>query len=129
VRRRGFTILETLFAAGVLLFVMMAVLNILPSASLASKRADQQMTADSIAQSELERLRVASYDTLPATATSTTTVNGTEYRVDSAVADADPALGTTHAKQAVVTVSWIDPFPVAHRRDLKAQLYLWAGAR
>lgn len=121
--RRGFTILETLFAAGVLLIVLMAVIEILPSASLASKRADQQMTADALAQGKLEASRVAPYASL-APSSEDVPLNGTRYHVDTAVGPPPAALGTSHAKQVVVTVSWQDPGPVPSVRELRAQLYI-----
>ena len=121
--RRGFSVIETLVAAALLLVVMMAVLQIMPSASLASKHNDNQLAADSIAQGRINALRTVPYDTIPSS-TDKVTLNGTEFTVEISSAPPPGSLGTSHVRQVTVTVRWNDPGPVVHPCQLQAQVYM-----
>lgn len=122
-RQRGFSVLETLVAAALLLVVMMAVLQIMPSASLASKHNDNQLAADSIAQGRLAALRTQPYDAI-ASSTDKVVLNGTEFNVEVSTAAPPSELGTSHVRQVTVTVKWNDPGPVVHPCKLQAQVYM-----
>lgn len=59
--RRGFTLLETIFASVLFAFVILFVLNLYPGSMVAIHRGETQIIADNFAQSILEDLRSRSF--------------------------------------------------------------------
>lgn len=62
---RGISLLETILAGFIISLVTMSVFNIFPTSAMAVKRGEMQLLADSIADRELEQLRVAPFDSFP----------------------------------------------------------------
>lgn len=59
--RRGFTLLETIFASVLFGFIVLFVLNLYPSSIVAVRRGETQIIADNCAQAILEDLRSRSF--------------------------------------------------------------------
>jgi len=59
--KRGFTLLETIFASVLFAFVILFVLNLYPGSMVAIHRGESQIVADNFAQTILEDLRSRSY--------------------------------------------------------------------
>jgi Tfp pilus assembly protein PilV len=60
-KKRGFTLAETVYASVLFAFVILFVLNIYPSSMVAIRRGETQIIADNCAQSILEDLRSRSF--------------------------------------------------------------------
>ena len=63
-RKRGLALLESILAAALLAGVMILLFNLYPTAAMAVRQSQDQLTADSIAQSILDELRVATFTSL-----------------------------------------------------------------
>lgn len=63
-KRSGLALLESILAASLLAGVMILLFNLYPTAAMAVRQSQDQLTADSIAQSILDELRVASFNSL-----------------------------------------------------------------
>ena len=59
--KRGFTLLETIFASVLFAFIILFVLNLYPGSMVAIHRGETQIVADNFAQSILEDLRSRSF--------------------------------------------------------------------
>ncbi|MFN8614148.1 MAG: prepilin-type N-terminal cleavage/methylation domain-containing protein [Vulcanimicrobiota bacterium] len=59
--KRGFTLLETIFASVLFGFIVLFVLNLYPSSIVAVRRGETQIIADNCAQAILEDLRSRSF--------------------------------------------------------------------
>lgn len=104
--------------------MFMAVIDLLPTAALANRHADQQITADALAQSTLETLRTANYATLTS-GSIVQSINGTDYKIDTVVSAPPASVITTNVKRIVVTVSWDEPGAVSRSRpSISVQLYV-----
>lgn len=79
-----------------------------PAFKMSNRRAEMELQAGSIAQSSLEKLRVASFDKVESTAFDDVTVDGTVYKVQ--VESKEPIEGGVPpqivAKTVRVTVRW-----------------------
>lgn len=64
--RRGFSLIETIFAASILSLVMMVLFNLYPSSLLAVRRAEHRLEATTLAQSILETKRAEPFSVLAA---------------------------------------------------------------
>jgi len=64
--RRGFSIIETIFAASILSIVIMVLFNLYPSSLLAVKRAEHRLEATTLVQSILEEKRAGPFTALTA---------------------------------------------------------------
>lgn len=62
--RRGFTLLESIFSFVILSFVLMVLFSLYPSSAAGTRRAEQQMQADALAQSVLEDCRARPFAAL-----------------------------------------------------------------
>jgi len=101
--RRGFTILETIFAALLLGITGMALLNILPTSVLAEKRAQNRMQADSVALSMLEDARVQPFNAVLDREKAVADNEGTEFKAHQTVST-DPA--NAYLKRVRIVVQW-----------------------
>jgi uncharacterized protein (TIGR02598 family) len=61
---RGFSLVETIFAASILSIVLMVLFNLYPSSLLAVKRAEHRLEATTLAQSVLEKKRTRPFGEL-----------------------------------------------------------------
>jgi len=113
--RRGFTILETIYASILFAFITLFILNIYPGSMVAIHRADTQIVADNFAQTILEDLRSRSFANLDVNNepyyvqliygnTEYTPVVDLMYHQDYTAANADVREG--FLKVARVTVRW-----------------------
>lgn len=62
--KRGFTILETIYASMLFAFIILFILNIYPGSMVAIHRGETQIVADNFAQTILEDLRSRSFANL-----------------------------------------------------------------
>lgn len=62
--RRGFSLIETIFAASILSIVLMVLFNLYPSSLLAVRRAEHRLEATTLAQSILESKRAMPFSQL-----------------------------------------------------------------
>ena len=62
---RGFSVAETIFAFAVLLFVVLAVFEIFPGAMMATRRAECELHAHSIAEQAIESARALGFGKIP----------------------------------------------------------------
>lgn len=95
-------------AAFILSLVTMAILSIFPSSAMAVKRGEMQLTADSIAERELERLREVPFDSLPLgprPPISDEQHQGTKYHLSVEVLK-EPSSDVKVLKRLVATVTW-----------------------
>lgn len=117
--RRGFTLIETIFASVLFGFILLFVLNIYPSSMVAVRRGEHQIVADNFAQSILEDLRSRSFANISPTSPPTYLplhYYGVDFTPTVAVAyhpDAPPEQ-QNFLKVANVTVAW-----EFQRRDLQ----------
>lgn len=105
---RGFSLLETILAAFIISLVTMAVFNIFPTSAMAVKRGEMQLVADSIAQREMEQLRVVPFDSLnlgPGPAVAPETIQGTTFTTSISLV-AQPPSDPDVLKVVRVEVSW-----------------------
>lgn len=79
--RRGFSLIETIFAASILSIVLMVLFNLYPSSLLAVRRAEHRLEATTLAQSILEAKRALPFSQLATLAPNT----------DYALPDGDPS--------------------------------------
>jgi Tfp pilus assembly protein PilE len=105
---RGFTLAETIMAGFVISLVTMALFNIFPTAVMSGKRAEMQLTADSIAEKHLEEMRASDFKTLvigsdPVIAPVKS--SGTEYSGQVEILK-EPSSSETALKIVRVTVNW-----------------------
>lgn len=63
-QRRGFTLIETIFATFIISVVIVAIFDLFPSSMVAIKRSEMQIEANDIAQSVLEDMRAVPFDSL-----------------------------------------------------------------
>ncbi|MBN9416186.1 MAG: type II secretion system protein [Candidatus Eremiobacteraeota bacterium] len=107
--RRGFTLLETIFASVLMGFVILFICNLYPGSIVAIRRGETQIVADNLAQSILEDLRSRSfYNLTPINMPSYASriYGGTEYTPSvSLTYDSDPSL-ESYLKIAKVRVNW-----------------------
>mgnify|MGYP001247316618 CR=1 FL=1 len=107
--KRGFTLLETIFASVLFGFIVLFVLNLYPSSMVAVRRGESQIIADNFAQTILEDLRSRSFYNVSTTSPPTYlkwTYGQTDYIPTVTVAyDSDASL-ERYLKIATVTVSW-----------------------
>jgi Tfp pilus assembly protein PilV len=61
---RGFSFIEVVVAFGLLAVMVSIFFNLIPSSTLATKRAENRLSASNIAQNHLEELRAAPFHTL-----------------------------------------------------------------
>lgn len=108
--KRGFTILETIFASVLFAFVVLFVLNIYPGSMVAIRRGETQIIADNFAQSILEDLRSRSFANVSVTSPPTylkKTYAATDYTPMVTIAYAGDAYLPDHVlKIATVKVQW-----------------------
>ena len=107
--RRGFTLLETIFASVLFGFIVLFIANLYPSSIVAVRRGETQIIADNCAQSVLEDLRSRSFYNV-STVTPPTyqkwIYGSTEFTPTvSVVYDSDTSL-EKYLKIATVTVTW-----------------------
>ena len=108
--RRGFTLLETIFASVLFAFVILFVLNLYPGSMVAIRRGETQIVADNFAQSILEDLRSRSFANVSTTsppAYAKLVYGNTEYNPVVTVAyHPDSTVPQEFLKIATVNVSW-----------------------
>ena len=105
---RGFSLLETILAGFVISLVTMAIFNIFPTSSMAAKRGEMQMLADSIATRELEQLRATDFDALilgPGPVVAPETHYGTTFNAQLRILN-EPSSSTDVLKRLQAVVSW-----------------------
>jgi len=104
--RRGFSLIETIFAASILSIVIMVLFNLYPSSLLAVRRAEHRLEATTLAQSILESKRAMPFSQL------TSLTVDTDYAVPGSdptwtdpltPAASDPAAAKTRYTQEVLT--------------------------
>lgn len=107
--RRGFTLLETIFASVLFGFIVLFIANLYPSSIIAVRRGETQIVADNFAQTILEDLRSRSFYNVSKLSPPTYqkwTYGQTDFIPTVSVDyDADPTL-ERYLKIATVTVSW-----------------------
>lgn len=107
--RKGFTLLETIFASVLMGFVILFICNLYPGSIVAIRRGETQIVADNLAQSILEDLRSRSfYNVNPASPPSYAKriYGATEYTPTVSITyDSDPSL-ESFLKIAQVKVNW-----------------------
>lgn len=108
--KRGFTLLETIFASVLFAFVILFVLNIYPGSMVAIRRGETQIIADNFAQAILEDLRSRSFANVSITSPPTYQKKiyaDTEYTpLVSVVYATDTYLPDYVLKIATVRVQW-----------------------
>lgn len=82
--RRGFSLIETIFASLIIALVVLTIFNLFPSAMVAVKRSETQVQAEVLAQSLLEQMRIRPIqqlrDSIPlGPITATVRIDGTDY--------------------------------------------------
>ena len=106
-KRPGFTLIETMLGFFLLLFVMIVVAGLLPSAMLATRRSECEMQADSLAQALLEETRAHGFYSLPSSpqTLSARTLAGVSYRRELRTFVPEHA-NANYLKGIRATVSW-----------------------
>lgn len=110
--RRGFTLVETIFASVLFGFIVLFVLNLYPSSLVAVRRGETQIIADNFAQAILEDVRSRSFYNLGLGSTSVTYTKWTYGDVDylptvDIAYDNDLSIDTRdYLKVATVTINW-----------------------
>lgn len=100
--RSGFSLIETLLGASILLLAVMLSFSLLPSSWLAVNQGEQKLTAANLAQSLLEARRAASFDNLTDADLPVVPAAGTEFKPRIKIlTTADPRL-----KIVRVTITW-----------------------
>lgn len=62
--KRAFSLLETVFAIALVGFILILVVNLVPSSVLAVRRGEEQLQAENLARSVLEEARAAPFSAL-----------------------------------------------------------------
>lgn len=110
---RGFTLVETIFSALVISLVILAIMNLYPSAMVAIKRSEGRIQANLVAQSVLERMRTVKFEDLspgyvpPAGPPfDPVSLDGVTYTPTVEVYDPDPAVGHDFTMAIRARVGW-----------------------
>ena len=110
-RRRGFSLLETVFSSALLAAVMLMLFNLYPSSALAVRRSQNQLQADQIGESLLAEQQALPFTQLRSTAPDElpdVTQGGTVYKRQVEVftiAGSDPEL--LKGVRGIVTWEWV----------------------
>lgn len=107
--RRGFTLIETIFASVLFGMVLLFVVNIYPSSMVAVRRGETQIVADNFAQTILEDLRSRSFPNVSVTsppAYAAMEHYGVEYTPVLEVSYSPDPAEENFLKRARLTVRW-----------------------
>ena len=103
--RKAFSLAETAVAMAVLGLLLLCVLNLFPSAMLARRKAEQRLTAQSLARSYLEQQMEVSFALLRSGPLAEVDREGVRYRVSLQVSDS-PQARPEYLKVLKVVVEW-----------------------
>ncbi len=101
--RDGFTLLEVLIAASILVFVVASTTALIVAAMTQGTVSQRATAAAAVAQREIESLRDMRYDDIASAGPTTVTVGNNTYTVTRVVTPNDPA---PNMKRIQVTVTW-----------------------
>jgi len=101
----GFSLVEVIVAIGIFSIAALGIQTLALGLVRTTQSNGHYASAAELAQGELEYLRSLPYDEV-ATQTSSATVNGVQYSIDSTVSEGADQAETKHI---ATTVSWVEP--------------------
>ncbi len=118
--------MESVIAAGVISLIVMLTLGLIPSFKLANRRANMDLQGGSLAQSHLEKLRLAPYTDIISGTAEEVMIDNINYRVSVQVSDptfsGTPPVESSKRVRVLVEWGWRDRTYSAFRETIVCRL-------